>query len=183
MIMKKRTFLLMMSSLFVVGCTKTIQIDNRPMVTTAPSSNPIVYDEVVNYEPMPQVQPIVPVQATPQIQQEPQSVSPISRQINISPLEALDRLREDDNVMLLDVRTPEEIPVDGKIANSTLMPLGSLSRNSYRLDKSKQIIVYCHTGSRSAEATKILRGQGFDALNMLGGIEAWKQNHLHVVWK
>jgi len=76
-----------------------------------------------------------------------------------------------------------EIPQDGKIANSVMIPLQVLAQNLNRLDKSKTIIVYCHVGNRSVEATKLLRSHGFDAINMTGGIEAWKKEHLSVRWK
>jgi len=42
------------------------------------------------------------------------------------------------------------------------------------LDREREIVVFCHHGSRSAMVVRFLRGQGFDrAINMAGGIDAW----------
>ena len=173
--MKNKELLLMTVSLVFLGCTKTIQV-NSGAVASRPY--PVVYEEVVSYEPRVQEQRRVVYNEIPQ--REP-VLSARADNMNIRPLEASDKLREGVNVMLLDVRTPEEIPLDGKIASSMLIPLNMLANNLHRLDKSKQIIVYCHTGNRSLEAMRFLRSRGFDTLNMLGGLEAWKHSHLSVV--
>ena len=176
--MQNKTSILIVLNLLFLGCTKQIQIHDRKVGTTP---YPIVYEEVIDYEASREVVYTQPHQTRPVASEPIVSININDR--NIRPLDALDKLREGVNIMLLDVRTADEIPRDGKITNSMLLPLGSLSRNLYRLDKSNQIIVYCTTGNRSLEAMKFLRRQGFDAINMLGGIEAWKKNHLHVVWK
>jgi adenylyltransferase/sulfurtransferase len=42
------------------------------------------------------------------------------------------------------------------------------------LDKNAEIVVYCHSGARSARATQMLRNAGFaKAKNLAGGIDAW----------
>ena len=166
--MKHKLILMPLASLLFLGCTKTIKIDNRTQVQTQ--------------EPLQQVSEInVVSDETPYIE-EPVSVTH-TKSFDVKPLEVYDKILENPNLLILDVRTAEEIPHDGKIANSLLIPLQVLSQNLNRLDKSKEIVVYCHTGNRSVEATKLLRNSGFDALNMLGGIEAWKKNHLEVKWK
>ena len=38
----------------------------------------------------------------------------------------------------------------------------------------KKIIVYCRSGNRSGTATKILNQNGFNAFNMIGGMNGWK---------
>ena len=43
--------------------------------------------------------------------------------------------------------------------------------NDYR---EKKIIVYCRSGNRSGIATRILSENGFNALNMIGGMNGWK---------
>jgi len=177
--MKNKIQILLLSLVFL-GCTKTINIvENRGQVM---QGEPVVY-----YEEVPQYER----QSHYEIRTQRNEVSYVSEPVsmsqtqafNISPLAAYDKLQENLNVLLLDVRTAEEIPQDGKIANSLMIPIQVLARNLNRLDKSKTIIVYCHVGNRSVEATKFLRSHGFDAVNMKGGIEAWKRQHLSVRWK
>ncbi len=35
------------------------------------------------------------------------------------------------------------------------------------------IVPFCHHGQRSARATEILRGHGYRAVNLAGGIDRW----------
>lgn len=190
--MKNQLLFLTLSTLTFVGCTKTIEIHD-PSVAPR-NTHAVIYEEPISYNESVYQPPVTYQEVREEPRQEHREIitptqtrEPIvhnrATMANIKPLEASDKLLEGVNVMLLDVRTPQEIKSDGKIANSLLIPLDSLSRNLNRLDKSKKIIVYCHTGNRSLEATKFLRSRGYDAINMLGGIEAWKQNHLNVIWK
>jgi len=86
--------------------------------------------------------------------------------------------KDDDNLTILDVRTPEEFKVDGHLKNAKLIPVGQLNQNLTMLDKSKKILVYCRSGSRSVHATRILIKNGFNPVNMSGGINAWKSEKL-----
>lgn len=170
--MKNKVWIVLVPLVFL-GCTKTINIvENRGQ---AMQEEPIVFYEAqphyemrTNSYEVPSVETPVAVEST--------------RPFNISPLEVYDKMQE-ENILLLDVRMVHEIPQDGKIENSVMIPLQVLAQNLNRIDKSKTIIVYCHTGNRSVEATKLLRSNGFDAINMKGGIEAWKREHLNVRWK
>ena len=171
----KSLSVLLVSSLFL-GCTKTMTIQepaNTQEVRTVYYEEPVNSYEVSNPSPQVSYHRVEPVVA-PMVQQEP---------FNIKPLNAFDKIQENFNLLILDVREPNEVHQDGKIRNSVMIPLASLAQNLNRIDKSKTIIVYCHTGSRSVEATKLLRSRGFNAINMVGGIEAWKRAHLSVVWK
>jgi len=86
--------------------------------------------------------------------------------------------KDDGNLTILDVRTPEEFKADGHLVNAKLIPVGQLSQNLNMLDKSKKILVYCRSGSRSVHATRVLVKNGFTPLNMSGGINAWKAEKL-----
>lgn len=172
-----------LSSLLFLGCTKTIKIDNKREVV---NQEPIVYHEVATTAPTYELENVSEQSVnTTNVHPYTEESTVISntKPFNIEPLDAYDKMLENPNLLILDVRTPGEIPRDGKIANSIMIPLQVLGQNLNRLDKSKEIIVYCHTGNRSTEATKLLRRNGFDAINMRGGIEAWKRNHLEVKWK
>lgn len=97
---------------------------------------------------------------------------------SVSPRVAYEMLQNDDNITLLDVRTIEEFKKDGKIAGAKLIPLNQLSQNLNMLDKSKKVLVYCHSGNRSVAASRILENNGFTVVNMRGGIVDWHVDKL-----
>ncbi len=74
--------------------------------------------------------------------------------------------------VLLDVREPMEYQIN-RLPGSTLIPLGDLPENLGELDGTRDLVVYCHHGIRSAQAVELLRGAGFRARNLRGGITAW----------
>ena len=67
--------------------------------------------------------------------------------INAAELKAM--MDADSNVLVLDVRSPGESQREGRIAQSTLMPLQTLSGTMEDLPADKQIVVVCRSGSRS----------------------------------
>jgi adenylyltransferase/sulfurtransferase len=76
-------------------------------------------------------------------------------------------------LMLLDVREPFEDAI-ARIPGAKLVPLGGLPSRIAELDRSKEIVIYCHHGVRSRRALEFLRTQGFERLrNLSGGIDAW----------
>ena len=99
---------------------------------------------------------------------------------SVSPKVAYEMIQNDDNLTLLDVRTPDEFKKDGRIAGAKLIPLYNLEGNLKMLDKSKQVLVYCHSGNRSASASRILAKHGYTVFNMSGGISSWKSEKLPV---
>ena len=103
---------------------------------------------------------------------------------NITPEEAYSMIKKDKkDVVIIDVRTPPEVKSEGKIPNSILIPLGTLSRQIDKLKKykDKKIIVYCRSGNRSVSAARILKSLGFDKVyNLKGGIINWKKHNLPV---
>lgn len=95
----------------------------------------------------------------------------MSYSINVKELKA--RLDKGDKLVLLDVREPWEHAL-AKLDDSVLIPLGTLPHSLAKLDKSSEIIAYCHHGMRSADATGFLLQQGFSNVkNLVGGIDAW----------
>jgi len=158
----KKIELSLILALLIAGCSTKKQTTYQQTETQLPSlayetvspQEPVIYEEVILGQPLPQ-------------------------QENISVTEAFSMIKN-QNITLLDVRTQPETISDKKIANSQLIPLQVLGSYLDRLDESKPILVYCHTGNRSAVASKILRSQGFIAINVLGGINAWKANGLPV---
>jgi rhodanese-related sulfurtransferase len=82
-------------------------------------------------------------------------------------------LDEDKSVVLVDVRDGWERDTCS-ISGSRHIPLQSLPDHLGELPRDVPLIMVCHHGMRSAQATRWLRGQGLaNAVNMAGGIEAW----------
>ena len=83
-------------------------------------------------------------------------------------------------VFILDVRTPEEYAA-GHINGSTLLavqdiPAQELDNRLKEIPKDRKILVYCRTGHRSTQASKILVENGFaEVYNMQGGITEWNK--------
>ena len=75
----------------------------------------------------------------------------------------------------LDVRSTRE-HVDRAIPNTNCIPLQEIEKRISELNdyKDKIIIVYCRSGNRSGKATKILKENGFDAFNLIGGMNSWE---------
>jgi len=101
---------------------------------------------------------------------------------SISPQQAQTLILNDDNVTLLDVRTPEEYK-SGHIRGAKLIPLGKLEANLDKLkaDKNKKIVVYCRSGNRSVAASRILEKHGFVPLNVKQGMVGLLGTELEVV--
>lgn len=74
--------------------------------------------------------------------------------------------------VLLDVREPMEFRIN-RLAGATLVPLAELPERLAQLDQARDYVVYCHHGVRSVRAVEYLRGAGFRARNLTGGISAW----------
>ena len=100
---------------------------------------------------------------------------------SVDPKVAYEMIENDDNVTLIDVRTPDEFKHDGHIADAKLIPLGQLAQNLNMVDKAKKVLVYCRSGSRSVAASRILGSRGFTVVNMSGGMMAWKSEKLPVL--
>jgi adenylyltransferase/sulfurtransferase len=83
------------------------------------------------------------------------------------------RLDAGDDVLILDVREPNEYQIC-KIPGSVLIPLGELPRRYAELPHDKDIVAHCKMGGRSAKATDFLRSVGFNRVkNLKGGILDW----------
>lgn len=94
----------------------------------------------------------------------------------ISVQEAKQRI--EDGALLLDVREQNEYDEE-RIPGAQLLPLSELSaRFEDELPQGREIVAQCRSGKRSAQATDFLRAQGYDVVNMEGGILAWKAEEL-----
>jgi glyoxylase-like metal-dependent hydrolase (beta-lactamase superfamily II)/rhodanese-related sulfurtransferase len=79
-------------------------------------------------------------------------------------------------VQILDVREPHEFegPL-GHIRSAILIPLGELAERKAELSRDRPVVAVCRAGSRSAQATLILREAGFsEVANLAGGMLRWR---------
>src|SRR5579859_7136468 len=82
------------------------------------------------------------------------------------------RLDAKDDVFVLDVREPHEYQICN--LGGYLIPLNDLPKRVSELDSSREIVVHCKMGGRSAKAVAFLQQAGFKkVLNLAGGITAW----------
>ncbi len=86
--------------------------------------------------------------------------------------EDIPSLRERDDVILLDTRTPFEY-MRGHAEDFINIPLDDLRERLGELDKTKKIYVMCQSGLRSYLATRILMQNGFGAYNFVGGFRLY----------
>ena len=84
-------------------------------------------------------------------------------------------LLSQENIQLMDVRTPEEIK-EGAIQTAFFANYFDVDFEEVataQLNKSKSVYLYCRSGNRSRKACKILKEKGFEVINVLGGYQQW----------
>lgn len=89
----------------------------------------------------------------------------------------------DEGLILLDVRTQQEWEGDGHVEGATLIPLSELeARAPEDLPKDAEIVVYCRSGNRSAQASELLVELGYTSISNMGGIVDWQNAGYDVVY-
>lgn len=105
---------------------------------------------------------------------------PLSSTKTISVMDLKNKLDKQE-VNLLDVREPIEWKEDGYVEGAKLIFFADLPENINSLSKNKSIAVTCSVGNRSSIAVSMLERAGVkDALNVLGGMTAWKALNLPI---
>ncbi|WP_053991501.1 rhodanese-like domain-containing protein [Mangrovimonas sp. TPBH4] len=88
-----------------------------------------------------------------------------------------EQLSQDNNAVVLDVRTQDEVDEEGIIPNAIHIDIYKGQGFIYELenlDKSKSYYVYCRSGNRSGQACAIMNQLGFEKTNnLLGGFSEW----------
>ena len=94
---------------------------------------------------------------------------------SITPSEAKERLLQNENAILLDVRSPDEYR-EIHIPGSVLLPLGQIRSGISNIapDKDAEIIVYCLSGMRASQAVSQLAAMGYTNVSNMGGIRDWR---------
>jgi len=75
--------------------------------------------------------------------------------------------------VVLDVREPYEWAA-GHIEGALHIPMGEIPARVGELDSQVRTLVVCHVGARSARVTAWLHQQGYDVVNLAGGMDAWE---------
>ena len=74
---------------------------------------------------------------------------------------------------LIDIREKYEY-ASGSIKGSKNIPMGDLLNEPEKyLNKNKEYYIMCQSGGRSARATSVLSNQGFDVINVAGGMGSY----------
>ena len=92
-------------------------------------------------------------------------------------------LVKDSNVVVLDVRTVKEFS-DGHLEGALNIDQAQddfIEKAKAALSADKTIAVYCRSGRRSAHAANRLAAEGYKAVNLKGGILAWKEAGMPVI--
>lgn len=92
-------------------------------------------------------------------------------------VEGFAKLMAKPNVIVLDVRTAEEFS-EGHIEHALNIDVKQkdfMEKAKAILPKDKTIAVYCRSGRRSANAATELGSEGYQVVNLYGGITAWKE--------
>ncbi len=99
----------------------------------------------------------------------------VRTEFDITPLELKAMLEQDRRkLVLLDVREPNEWEIC-HLEGAILIPLRKLPAYLNQLDPTKEYVVYCKTGNRSAQAARIMHAAGLRVYNLRGGINAWSR--------
>jgi rhodanese-related sulfurtransferase len=86
--------------------------------------------------------------------------------------EVKELLTSNKEISIIDVREAEEVR-SGMIPEALHIPLGLLEFRLQDIDKSKEHILVCRSGSRSGMAANLLQSRGYQVINMDGGMLEW----------
>ncbi|MCI9331090.1 MAG: rhodanese-like domain-containing protein [Oscillibacter sp.] len=86
---------------------------------------------------------------------------------------AKERLDANEDLILLDVRTQEEFD-GGHIPGAVCFPNEDILPDlPFPFEKDAEILVYCRSGRRSAQAAEKLAEMGYTNVSDFGGIQDW----------
>jgi adenylyltransferase/sulfurtransferase len=95
----------------------------------------------------------------------------------ISAKELKERLDRGDDLQIIDVREPNEYET-ARLEGAKLIPLGQVVNRMSEIDATRETVVHCKLGGRSAKAIEVLTGAGYTGrlMNLKGGITAWSND-------
>lgn len=97
------------------------------------------------------------------------------QEITASELKA--RLDAGEDIQLIDVRQPDEFAF-ARIEGTKLIPLSEILNRKSEIDETRDTVVLCKMGGRSARAIEALHRSGFTGSlrNLVGGITSWSND-------
>lgn len=95
----------------------------------------------------------------------------------ISATELKQKLDNGEDIQIVDVREPVEVAI-ASIPNSIHIPLAQVVSRMAEIDPSRETVVHCKGGVRSANAIAALKRSGYtgNLTNLRGGITAWSHD-------
>jgi len=95
----------------------------------------------------------------------------------ITAKELKQRIDNGDDIQIVDVREAHELAL-AKLPNTIHIPVGQIVNRMSEIDPTKETIVHCKMGGRSAMAIAALKQAGFTGslTNLSGGITAWSND-------
>lgn len=101
----------------------------------------------------------------------------MSRLKEISVAEFSGLLKANHQFEIIDIRTPAEIE-RGVIPDARTLPMHLIPlKLDFFMGAEKQIVIYCRTGSRSAQVCRFLNEQGIhNVINLRGGVVKWSNS-------
>lgn len=104
------------------------------------------------------------------------------KDFEIAPSVVVEKIKNNEDIVLLDVRTPEEYE-EIHLENALLLPVQNLSQDSLNQiglggsAKDKEIIIYCRSGARSKTAYDIMNSLGYTNIkSVAGGMIHWEED-------
>lgn len=116
---------------------------------------------------------------TPAAQSPAESTTQPSQQEGVfrslSPLEAKTLMESRKDLLLIDVRGPDEL-WQGSIPGSQLVPFSEIAQGRMTLPTNRPLLLICAVGGRSYAVGRYFAARGYPEIyNLSGGISAWKE--------
>lgn len=92
----------------------------------------------------------------------------------ITPTEFVARRERGESLTLLDVREEWELGV-ASVPGVVHIPMGEVADRLGELERGREVVVLCRSGRRSLQVANFLQQNGFQAVNLAGGILAWSR--------
>ena len=92
---------------------------------------------------------------------------------DITPLDLSQRLKDGEDIVLVDVREPHEWNA-GHLQNAQHIPMGQLVARLAEIPRDREVVMICRSGARSAHAQHHLLQSGYERVrNLAGGMMRW----------
>lgn len=102
-----------------------------------------------------------------------ESIDPMDEELGVGQIEVADLPAQfGPSAVLLDVREDDEWQ-RGHAADAQHIPMGDIPARIGEIDQDAQLFLVCHAGGRSLRVAKYLARNGFEPLNVNGGMLAW----------